>query len=172
MAKGSVWSETIEQLAEFSKATVKHTGKALKQTFSPIELAKKAINMDTKGNIAANQLEQAQGKKPNHTPLDFNKLGNSYQDQAKLKADNLRNRYFQRAKSEEEKTLQEKQREEVEKKRKEEFEKNENKRREQQQAQAQSQSTEPRGKERRNIFSHKKVAQREQAEVKPASGKQ
>jgi len=30
----------------------------------------------------------------------------------------------------------------------------------------------PHGKERKSIFSHKKVAQREKTEVKPASGKQ
>lgn len=171
MPKGSIWSDTFEQLAELGKSTAKHTGKALKQTFSPIELAKKAINIDTKSSDSTNRLENAQTKKQNHTPLDLSKLENQYQNQDKIKADNLRNRLFQLVKSGEEKVMMTKKQEEEEKKRKEAYEDEEKKRRKKQQSMQQPAQM-PRGKERKSIFSAKKVAKREQAEVKPASGKQ
>lgn len=172
MPKGLFWSDTFEQLAELGKTTAKQSVQAVKQTFDPLKMLEKAVSPNAKNDKGIEQLEKGKGKKQSHTPLDFSKLENQYQNQDKIKADNLRNRLFQLVKSGEEKAIMTTKQEEEEKKRKEAYEAQEKKRRQQQTQAQQSQSAIPRGKERRSIFSHKKVAQREQTEVKPASGKQ
>jgi len=171
MPKGSFWSDTFEQLAELGKSTAKQSVQAVKQTFDPLKMMEKTVNPNAKNDKGIEQLEKGKGEKQSHTPLDFNKLENQYQNQDKMKADALRNRLFQLVKSEDKKILQEKKQEELQKKRQEEYEKQEKKRRQQQQAMQQPADI-PHGKERKSIFSHKKVAQREKTEVKPASGKQ
>lgn len=171
MPKGSFWSDTFEQLAELGKSTAKQSVQAVKQTFDPLKMMEKAVNPNAKNDKGVEKLEQGKSKKQNHTPLDFSKLENQYQNQDKIKADNLRNRLFQLVKSGEEKAIMSKKQEEEEKKRKEVYEEQEKKRKKQQQAMQQPADI-PKGKERKSIFSAKKVAKREQAEVKPASGKQ
>jgi len=79
---------------------------------------------------------------------------------------------FQLVKTGEEKAIMAKKQEEQEKKRKEAYETEEKKRRQKELQLQQSQAETPHGKERRSIFSPKKVARREQTEVKPSSGKQ
>ncbi len=173
MPKGSFWSDTFEQLAELGKTTARQSGQAVKQTLNPVKILEKAVNPNAgkTGDKGIEKPEKGQASGSSHTPLDFDKLQRRYQDQDQAKADALRNRLFQLVKSGEEKILQEKKQEALEKKRKEEWEKEEKKRREQQIAMQQPAEL-PQGKQRRSIFSPKKVAKREQAEVKPASGKQ
>ena len=107
----------------------------------------------------------------NHTPLNLEKLGKSYQDKEKQKTEVLKQRLFQLVKRGEEEILQANKQEEMEKKRKEAYEIEMKKRKEEEKKKQQAGEI-PRGKVRRSIFSPKKAAQRQHAELKPASGKQ
>lgn len=170
MAKGKILHDSFEQLAELGKTTAKQGAKQVAKTFSPLKLFEQATgqNQDDNGNEQTDELKK---KKDASTPLDLDKLQKKYQDQDKLKTQLLRNRLFQMVKREDEKSLERKKADQQEKKRKEEYEKQEKKKQQVQQQQVQSAET-PRGKQRRSIFSPKKVAQRAQAEVRPAIGKQ
>lgn len=173
MAKPGFWEDTFEKIAELGTSTVKATAKQAIQTVSPTKLIEKALGNSTNpADQSVEKIEKANGQNKNNTPLDFAKLQNRYQDQDKIKSDALRNRLFQLVKSGDEKILEEKKQKELEKNRKEEYEKQEKLRRKQQAAQQQQNAGIPQGKQRRSIFSPKKVARREQAEVKPSSGKQ
>lgn len=168
MVKGRILDDSFEQLVELGQSTVQQGVKQIKQTFSPLRMLEKVLGKDDIDN-----LNNKETKKPDnpHTPLDLEKLQKKYEDQDRAKAESLKNRLFQWWKNEEEKLLQRKKAEEQEKKRKEEQEKEIKKRKEEEQM-AQQPIEIPRGKLRRSIFSPKKVAQRQQAEVKPSAGKQ
>lgn len=170
MPKGSFLDDTFEKLAELGVSTVKKSGAAVKQTFDPLKLAEKTVG-STQQDKGMEKLEKGQSQKQKHTPLDFDKLQKKYQDQDTIKMDTLRNRLFQLVKSGDEKILQEKKQEEAQKKQKELYELQEKKRKEEERKRIEQQAI-PQGKTRRSIFSAKKVAKREQAEVKPAAGKQ
>jgi len=168
MPKGSILEDSFEQLVELGQSTVKQGVKQLGQTFSPLKLLEKAFGKDETDSPTG----EKETKKPenSNTPLDLEKLQKKYQEQDKIKEQGLRNRLFQLWRNEEEKLEQRKKMEKQEKERKEAQEKEMKKRRE---AQENAQPVElPRGKQRRSIFSPKKVAQRQQAEVKPSAGKQ
>lgn len=168
--KGTFLSDSFEQLAEFGKSTAKTTVKSVAQTFNPVKILE---NTNETNDQSANKQERSEiNKNKNNTSLDFDKLQNKYKDQDKLKQDALRNRLFQLVKGGEERVMETKKREEEEKKRKEAHEIQEKKRKEQQKKQQEQASDIPQGKQRKSIFSHKKVAQREQVEVKANSGKQ
>jgi len=157
MAKPGFWSDTFEQLAEFGHSTVKHTGKSVKETFIPF--------------ARSSQKENPHDKKNSHTKLDFGKLDKSYQNQDEIKARTLKNKLFQLVKSGEEKLLEEQKQKKAEKERTEAREAEDKKRRAEEEKRKQS-APPPHGKKRKSIFSHKKVARREQTEVKPSAGKQ
>jgi len=173
MAKGSLISDTFEQLAELGQSTVKQSAKSVAQTFSPIKLLEHASGKSQSTDDPGKEMiDQAKAKNNASTPLDFDKLQKNYQNQDAMKMNSLRNRLFQIVKQEDEKSLQRKKAEEQEKKRKEEYEKQEKKNQLARQQQAASAGDAPRGKSRRGVLSHKKVAERSQAEVKPSTGKQ
>lgn len=178
MPKGGFWSDTFEQLAELGHSTVKQTGQAVKQTVSPSKIIGQIIGTsqertsEVKGGSTeggGRTSEVNEGK--NNTPLDFQKLQQSYQNQDKQKENALRSRLFQLVKSGEEKAVQEKEKKTEEEKRKEIYEEQEKKKRQQQQIQQQIASV-PQGKVRRSILSKKKAVQQQQTEVKPSTGKQ
>ena len=174
MPKGSFLNDTFEKLVELGQSTAKQTVKSVGQTFSPLKILEQVTGVPTLNQTdkGAERLKNEGQKKNSSTPLDFDKLQKNYQDQDKIKTESLRNRLFQLVKSGEEKGLDRQKREEEEKKRQVAYEEQEkNKKKEEQKKQEQSAEI-PRGKQRRSIFSHKKVAQRQQAEVKPSAGKQ
>ena len=171
MPKGNILSDSFEQLVELGQSTVKQGGKQIGQTFSPLKLLE-TISPQSSQSSQSLQKEKAKSKDNKSTPLDLDKLHQKYQDQEKIKVENLRHRLFQIVKQEEEKSLQRKKTEEYQKKQKEEAEKEQKKHHQQQQQKAQQAEEEPRGKIRRSIFSPKKIAKRQQAEVNPATGKQ
>jgi len=170
MAKGKILEDTFEQLVELGQSTAKKTVKSVAQTFNPFDKANNASKDESKEQYKK-EVEKLKRKKDNHTPLDFDKLKDKFQDKEKAQADALRNRLFQMVRQGDERVLMEKKQKDLEKKRHEEYEKQKKeqdlKRKKQQQA-----NDAPQGKVRKNIFSHKKVAERQQAEVKPATGKQ
>lgn len=173
MPKGSFLSDTFEQLAELGVSTAKQSGKAVQQTLSPTKLLEHAMGKDsTASDKGIEKLEKGQSQKQKSTPLNFNKLQQNYDSQDKAKADALRNRLFQLVKSGEQKAIDDNKRKEEEKKRAVVQEEQDKKRKIAQQKQQEQFAEIPHGKERKSIFSTKKVAKREQIEVKPSTGKQ
>lgn len=154
MAKGKILQDTFEQLAELGQSTAKKAVKQIGQTFTPLGV-----------------LEKEQDKKPNHTPLDLKGLEKKYDAQDKQKEAVLRTRLFQLVKEGEKEELAKQKKERQEKERQLIAEEEEHKKKEEEKKKQQTTEA-PRGKIRRSIFSPKKVAQREHAEIKPAVGKQ
>lgn len=174
MAKGSVLSDTFEQLAEFGKSTAQQSGKAVASTFSPLKMLEQVVGGQPSSpqDQGMEKLEKGQSQKQNNTKLDFKKLQDKYNTQDTQKTNQLRNRLFQLVKSGEEKAIGEEKKKKEEKKRQEATEEQDKKRKEMEKKRQEQSADIPHGKERRSIFSHKKMAQRQQTEVKPASGKQ
>ena len=171
MAKGGILEDTFEQLVELGQSTAKKTVKSVAQTLNPFD--KTSGGKTSEVNSEQNQARTLEVKRGNnHTPVDFEKLKNKFQDKDKLQAEALRNRLFQIVKREDEKSLERKKMEEADKKRREEYLAQEKKRKEQEKKQQEQQGNIPRGKIRRSIFSSKKIAERSHAELKPATGKQ
>src|SRR3989338_810726 len=125
MLKGKIFEDTFEQLAELGQSTAKKTVKSVAQIIS---LTTSEVKSEQN---QARTSEVKRGK--NHTPLDFEKLKNKFQDKDKLKAEALRNRFFQIVKREDEKIIERKDMEEAQKKRQEEYDEQAKKRKEQQQ---------------------------------------
>lgn len=154
MPKGKLFEDTFEQLVELGQSTAKKTVKSVAQTLNPFDKTS----------------EVKKGK--NHTPLDFEKLKDKFQNKEKVQADALRNRLFQIVRQGDEKILMQKRQKEMEKKRQEEYIIQEKKKKEEEKKRQQQVGNLPRGKVRRSIFSVKKTSERQHAEIKPATGKQ
>ena len=174
MAKGQFLDDTFEQLVELGKSTGKATGQAIKQTFGLKALWDAAINKrDGTSEVEERNGRTSEVKKGNnHTPLDFQKLQEKYKDQDKMKTDVLRQRLFQLVKSGDEKSLAAKKQKEQEKKQKVSYEEENKKKQLVEKKKRESLEVIPHGKEHRSIFSPKKMAKREQLEVRPSAGKQ
>ncbi len=167
MAKGQFWDDTFEKLAELGTSTVKKSGKSVKQTFNPLQI------FEAPSEQSAEQKKQMEKlKKKDHTPLDFQKLQETYQDQDEKKTAELRNRLFQLVKKGEEEELVKRKREREQQGQQELQEKEAKKKKEEEQKKLQEQSETPRGKERKSILAPKKRVVREsQAEFKPSGTK-
>lgn len=170
MTKNTVLGDAFEQLAELGSSTAKKTVKSMAQIVNPFDNAKTSHPNESNVSNKTNSPEINRGK--NHTPVDFDKLKNKFQDKDKLQAEALRNRLFQIVKREDEKVLERKEMEEAQKKRQEEYEEQEKKRKEQQKKIQDQQSSMPTGKAKRGTMSRKKVSEQQHVENKPASGKQ
>jgi len=171
MAKGSILEDTFEQLVELGQSTAKKTVKSVAQTLNPFD--KTSGGKTSEVNSEQNQARTSEVKRGNnHTPVDFEKLKNKFQDKDKLQAEALRNRLFQIVKREDEKILERKDMEKAQKKRQEEYLAQEKKRKEQQQKIQGQQSSMPTGKAKRGFMSRKKTSEQQHVENKPASGKQ
>ncbi len=170
MAKGQFVDDTFEKLVEMGQTTAKNAGKQVAQTFSPLKILENALGQGQSNQPTKEKIDEL--KKKNNTPLDLNKLQQKYDNQDKFKTESLRKRLFQLTKSGEEKSLQEERGKKMQKVRQEIYETQTKKRQAEEKKRAGLWQEIPHGKERRSIFSAKKVAKREQVEVKPASGKQ
>lgn len=170
MAKGSILNDTFEQLVELGSSTAKKSVQQVAQTLNPLNMIANALGKENSQNSLNSSTEKLKNKKENNTPLDFKKLRENFKDQENIKMESLRIRLFQNVKREDEKTMERKDMEEAQKKRQEEFSSQEKKIKEKEKKQQQGDV--PTGKIRRSIFSTKKIAQREHAEFKPATGKQ
>jgi len=171
MAKktGSVWDNTIEQLEQLGKSTVKQTVSSLKQTFSPTSLIEHVTGQSAEQHHNGQKMEQ-QRKDKNSTPLDLLKLEDNYADQDKQKADSIRHRYFQRVKGDEEKILQIKQQEKQQQKQQLIYDKQEKDRKQQQKQQVAPGEAE--GRQRGHIGQARRKAHvPDPTEMKPNSGK-
>ena len=144
MKKGTILGDTFEQLAELGQSTAKKTVKSVAQTFNPFE------KISREKNSPSEQI----GKK-DHTPLDFKKLNDRFQDKDKLQAEALRSRYFQSVKREDEKILERKNMSEQQKKQEEANVAYDERRKDQQKKQSQQDGL-PGGKAKRGVASRKK----------------
>jgi hypothetical protein len=172
MPKGSLFTDTFEQLAELGQSTVKKSGQAVVQTFSPLKILENAVGVKpSPQDKGIEQLEKGRSKKQNYTPLPTDRFQESFKDQDKAKLQAFRNKLFQLSRSADERAVQEKQRNKEEKKQREMHEKGEKRKKEDEKKRATAEPI-PMGKVRRSIFSPKKAAQRQQTEVRPAAGKQ
>ncbi len=170
MAKGSLFEDTLEQLAELGSTTAKKSVQQVAATFNPLNLAKKISGEHTSSIEELSRKTAEVKRSKDYTPLDFKKLQENFKDREKIKMDRLRNLLFHIVKREDEKILEHKDIKAAQKKRQEEFSSQEKKIKEKEKKKQQGDI--PIGRIRRSIFSAKKVAQREHAEFKPASGKQ
>ncbi len=168
MAKGTILGDTFEQLAELGQSTAKKTVKSVTQIVNPFDNAKTS-EVGPEQNMRKTS-EVNRGK--NHTPLDFKKLKDKFQDKDKLQAEALKNRLFQLVKRGDEKVLERKEMEAAQKKRQEEYDEQEKKRKEQQQKNQNQQGNIPTGKAKRGFMTRKKSSEQQHVENKPASGKQ
>ncbi|MGB9883069.1 MAG: hypothetical protein ACPLRN_00945 [Microgenomates group bacterium] len=169
MTKTNLLDDTFEKLTELGVSTVKKTVKSVAKTLNPLDPLFSSEKSLTEPS--SQQIEKLRQNKNNHTPLNFEKLNQNYQEKDKAMQEALRQRLFQLVRQGEERLLQEDKQKEMERKRKEEWEKEQLKRKEEEQKK-QQQPPMPMGKIRRSIFSPKKVAQRQHIETKASSGKQ
>ena len=182
----AILEDSFEKLVEQSRTQAKKTAKTavdqIKQTFSPSKMWEQILGVSPStsesGNVTSEvEEERSDGKTSevkktgNHTPLNLEKLGKKYQEKEKQKTENLRQKLFQLVKRGEEEVLQQKKQEEQEKEQKEVYEVEEKKKKLAEKQKQEQMDDIPKGKIRRSIFSPKKVAQRQNAEVKPATGK-
>ena len=169
MPKGSFTSDTFEQLAELGVSTTKKTIRGVAQTFNPMKMAEQLLGPP--GSTETEPKKQEKDKKPTHSPLNFDSLKTTYAKQDKVKVTALRNRLFQLAKSNEQAAIEKERKEREQAQSKALGEESERKKHVKEKAKMQSSSI-PLGKQRRSIFSPRKMAQRQQVETRPSSGKQ
>lgn len=172
MSKGNLLEDTFEQLVELGQSTAKKTVKSVAQTLNPFDKTSGGKTSEVKSEQNQAKTSEVKGG-INHTPVDFDKLKNKFQDKDKIAAEALRNRLFQIVKREDEKILERKNMDEAQKKRQKEYEAQEKKRKEQQQQKNQNQQSGiPTGKAKRGFMTRKKSSEQQHVENKPASGKQ
>lgn len=167
MAKGKLLQDTFEQLAELGTSTAQKTVKSMAQIVNPFP-----ANESNASNESNKSHSPENNGKNNHTPLDFDKLKNNFQDNEKAKVEGLRNRLFQMVKTEEERSLIRKRQEEMQKKRQESYDKQQKDKNEQKKREQQSSGIAHGKLKGDNAQRRKAAAAQQQAEVKPSTGKQ
>ena len=168
--KGTFVNDTFERLNEFVKKTEKSATSAVVDTLNPLVMVDKVTGFKTAASSGIEQREKAKDKKPNHTPLDFDRLNNSFGEQDKAKTAALRERLHQIVKNADERLLLEG-KQKIQQKEQEEFALINEKRKREAEERRHPKGI-PQGRIRNSVLSRKKVVQREQTEVRPASGKQ
>lgn len=178
MAVKKIIQDAFEQVAETGRDMAKSSVKQVRETFSPWEMIRNSFDADSaqkKGpDSQLNALKEKAGKS-GHTPLDFDRLQKSYQNQDKAKADALANRLFQLVHQQDERRLMESKQKAAEKIQMETYKEADDKRRREDQLRIQSQSSAPQGKERRSILGGKKKRKGtdvQPLEARPNSSKQ
>ncbi|MFH0979548.1 MAG: hypothetical protein V1803_01220 [Candidatus Roizmanbacteria bacterium] len=171
MTKPKLLEDTFEQLVELGQSTAKKTVKSVTQTLNPFSPPSVIPSEAERSEAESRNLKTESIKGKNHTPLDFERLKQKFQDKEKIKTEALRNRLFQMVRQGDERILMEKRQKEMEKKRQEVYLQEEKKRKEEEKKRKQAVPI-PMGKIRRSIFSPKKVAQQQHTETRPATGKQ
>src|SRR3990167_6802104 len=158
MRKGSLLSDTFEELVELGKSTVQKTGKAVHGlTVGTV----KKVGQSVVGQQPINSSEHISQNKEktnnlNHTPLDIRKIESSYKNEDREKTDKVRQNlrhYLDLQKSEEKKAVYEHEKEEEE--RVQTIADEEDKKKKEMEGR-QIETPLPKGKERKNIFSPKK----------------
>lgn len=178
MAVKKIIQDAFEQVAETGRDMAKSSVKQVQETFSPWDMIRNSFEAkaDNK-NGPESQLNNMKEKmrKGGHTPLDFDRLQKSYQNQDKAKADALASRLFQMVKQQDERSLMASKQKAAEKAQMDAYTESDKKRRKDEQLRIQSQSGAPQGKERRSILGGKKKRKGtdvQPLEARPNSSKQ
>lgn len=172
MAKTKISEDIFERLEELGQSTVKQTAKAVASTVSPTKIVETIFGVNSNQTGPEDKLkEKLKNKKNNHTPLNFEKLQKNYDKTDAKKTNALRIHLFNLVRRADEKSLADRRQKDLEKKRREEMERQEKKRKEEEKKKLQAGPL-PKGKIRQSIFSPKKIAERQHAETRPATGKQ
>lgn len=167
MAKGSIISDTFEQLAELGQTTAKKTAQSVAQTLNPLN----ALTSSEKASSSASRQRQEMELRANsHTPLDYARLNARYNDQDNQKVDALRNRLFQMVKQDEERLLERKKQEQKQKGDQEEEQHKQKEKNEGDQKHQEDESL-PKGKQRKGMFSPKKKSMEQLTERKASASK-
>ncbi|MEN9327387.1 MAG: hypothetical protein RI947_195 [Candidatus Parcubacteria bacterium] len=94
MPKGNLSGQFFENFKSLGKSTVKSTAEAL-GSFSPLKIAQEMITPQT-GNIENSNASTPEGvKKQNATPLNINKLSETYHKRDEQEAVKIQQRLFQ-----------------------------------------------------------------------------
>lgn len=176
MSRKSIFSDSLDELFELAKSTGQQAARTAKSL--TLGTAKKALEQITGQSSTSTEPNKGiekltnERKQINHTPLNFEELGEKYQEQDNKEMAKVRRlwHFFNLEKETERKAIEQRKREEDERKRKKEIEEQERRKREQ--AQHQEAVPIPKGKERRSIFAPKRAVKRAQAETRVGSGKQ
>lgn len=174
MNKGSLLSDTFEELVELGKSTTQKTGGAVKTL--TVGMAKKAGESAVGNSATADVADQPEktGERKNYTELNSQRIEKNLRQQDQEEMNKVRQRlyeHFNRYKEEEKKATAALQRIESERKQRQEQEEAE-KKKALEEKQKKQELVVPRGKERKSIFSAKKIAKRSQMETRVGSGKQ
>lgn len=170
MPKGNILRDTFEQLAELGVSSAKKTFKSVAQIVNPFDKTSGGKTSEVSQEKNTGKTSEV-NRGNNHTPVDFDRLKNKFQDKDKIQAEALRNQLFQLVKREDEKILERKDMNESQKKRQEEYDEQEKRRKEQQQKAQGQQGDIPVGKAKRGFMTRKKTSEQQHIENKPASGK-
>lgn len=164
------------EILELGQSTAKATKQGIKNTFSPLKIlqsmtqnpnAVEGNKKDGEHDSEGKMKEALEKNKKNSTPLDYDKLGDTYKDKDKQSLEAMRNKLFNLVKSDEQHGIDLRKREEQERVQKMQQEEEEKRRREEQQRQQDSQSAVPQGKARKTIGgAQKKKADESHQEVK------
>lgn len=165
----SILSDSFEQIVELGKSTVKSTVQTMKGSQKKSQRSDKPARSENQILTRLHEATKSQEAAANsYTPLDMDRLENQYKNQDQKSLQDVRE-FFKKYKDEEKKIIEERKREGQERMQqaeKEEEEKNKK------QTGGLSQVQAPKGKERKSIFSRKKVAKRSMVETRAGSGKQ
>lgn len=170
--KKGIIGGVFDDLFELGRSTVKEAGRQVNETFSPLKILEN-FNLSTDKSTADLNSKENKNNKPDnsHTPLNFEKLKEGYQKQDDQKLAILRKRLFQRVK-EGDQNFFEQQKNQQEQQKAQEVQEKQAQRKKEEEFKNQQPIEIPQGKQRRNIFSPKKVAKRNLVETKAASGYQ
>lgn len=178
MAVKKIIQDAFEQVAETGRDMAKTSIKQVQETFSPWDMIRNSFDADsTQQKGPDTQLKSLKEKtaKSGHTPLNFDQLQKSYQNQDKAKTDALANRLFQLVHQQDERIFSSSKQKAFEKGQVESHRINNDKQERLERLRVLSQSTIPQGKERKNIFGGKKKRKGtdvQPLEARPNSSKQ
>jgi len=175
MAKPNLLRNSFEKTLEEGSLVAKNSTRAIKEIFSPQALFDQIIGRDSRPNRregGQTNREKAAGKNQS-TPLDLKKLEKRWRenDGEEEKIAALRNRLFQRVHSEEKKARRQLDEKEKGRLKKQQEEDQERTAEEEERRRKEASAEIPQGKQRRSIFSRKKVVRKKTIETKPSFSK-
>src|SRR5436190_2095747 len=93
MKKGTMPADIAETLLELGQSTVTQTGKAVNQTFNPLQMLEGANNKESLANPTTGDKISPENI-PNSSKLDVKSLQDKYNNQDSLKLTAMRSRLF------------------------------------------------------------------------------
>ena len=179
MALKKIIHNAFEEIAEAGKDMAKSSAKQIEDTLSPWEMIRNSFDTKEGANQESdqmNKIKEMQGKGDKHTPLNFNKLQDSYANQDKQKINAMKQRLFQLVKRDEEKQVMKGKQEKAQKEQAVTHEEMEKRRRIEEKKRQDAMSAAPEGKSGRGTAlsgkKKRKATEPQPAETKPGSSKQ